>query len=52
MLVVLVMSCGLDAVADSRRDGMQAGGCCLLVAGGRRGGVLVGKRGRAGVGGG
>lgn len=41
----LVVSCGLDAVADSRRDGMQAGGCCLLVAGGRRGGVLVGKRG-------
>lgn len=27
----LVVSCGLDAVADSRRDGMQAGGCCLLV---------------------
>lgn len=45
LLVVLVVSCGLDAVADSRRDGMQAGGCCLLVADGRRGGVLVGKRG-------
>lgn len=42
---VLVVSCGLDAVADSRRDGMRAGGCCLLVADGRRGGVLVGKRG-------
>ena len=41
----LVVSCGLDAVADSRRDGMRAGGCCLLVADGRRGGVLVGKRG-------
>lgn len=25
---------------------MRAGGCCLLVADGRRGGVLVGKRGR------
>lgn len=46
LLVVLVVSCGLDAVADSRRDGMRAGGCCLLVADGRRGGVLVGKRGR------
>lgn len=45
LLVVLVVSCGLDAVADSRRDGMRAGGCCLLVADGRRGGVLVGKRG-------
>lgn len=45
-LVVLVVSCGLDAVADSRRDGMRAGGCCLLVADGRRGGVLAGKRGR------
>ena len=32
----LVVSCGLDAVADSRRDGMRAGGCCLLV--GKRGG--------------
>lgn len=45
LLVVLVISCGLDAVADSRRDGMRAGGCCLLVADGRRGGVLVGNRG-------
>lgn len=55
LLVVLVVSCGLDAVADSRRDGMRAGGCCLLVADGRRGGVLGAWRpllGRAGVGGG
>lgn len=35
LLVVLVVSCGLDAVADSRRDGMQAGGR-LLSAGSRR----------------
>lgn len=42
----LVVSCGLDAVADSRRDGMRAGGCCLLVgkrAAGRRAGRQAGR---------
>lgn len=47
LLVVLVVSCGLDAVADSRRDGMQAGGRWLSAgsrrAAGRRAGRQAGR---------